>query len=129
MAEEKKIKILIVDDDSFLLDMYALKFSQSGFDVVTAEGPVFALDKLKAGLVPDIMLLDIVMPVMDGFALLEKINEEKLIPNTMKIILSNLGQAQDIDRGKALGAIAYIVKVNTTPAEAVEKVKELANKK
>ena len=126
--EEKK-KILIVDDDSFLLDMYALKFTQSGFTVDTALGSKLALEKLMAGLSPDVMLCDIVMPEMDGFELLEKINHDGLIQNTIKIILSNRGQTSDITRGEALGVSGYIVKANTTPSEVITRVLEIVNKK
>jgi CheY-like chemotaxis protein len=100
MADLAK-KVLIVDDDSFLLDMYALKFKQSGFDVDTALGSVPALEKFRGGVNPDVILLDIVMPVMDGFELLEKMNEEKLSATSLKIILSNKGDHGDIDRGKS----------------------------
>ena len=124
--EEKKKSILIVDDDSFLLDMYALKFSQSGFDVNTALGSTVALQKIKELKSLDILLTDIVMPVMDGFELLQKINEENLIPNTIKIIISNLGQTEDIEKGKALGVSGYIVKANATPSEVVAKVVSLS---
>ena len=73
MAETatEKHKILIVDDDAFLLDMYALKFSQSNFEVTTASNPEKALEILRGGLVPKIMLLDVLMPIMDGFQLLK----------------------------------------------------------
>jgi CheY-like chemotaxis protein len=117
-------KILIVDDDSFLLDMYALKFKQSGFDVDTALGSMAALEKLKNGAMPDVMLLDLVMPVMDGFELLEKIKEENLAGSTIKIVLSNRGQASDVDRAKELGAVGYIVKASCTPSEVITKVLE-----
>lgn len=127
--EDKKKTILIVDDDSFLLDMYALKFSQSGFTVDTALGSTAALQKLKQSVSPDILLTDVVMPVMDGFELLEKINEEKLIPNTIKIIISNLGQTEDIEKGKALGASGYIVKANATPSEVVARVVSITQPK
>ena len=123
-----KKKILIIDDDIFLLDMYALKFNQSNFEVDTALGPLKALEKLHAGLVPDVVLLDIIMPDMDGFELLEKMKEEKLIPNTIRVILSNRGQQSDIARGEALGAQGYIVKANSTPSEVVTKVTEIINK-
>ncbi len=121
MEGEKK-KILIVDDDSFLLDMYAFKFSQNNFDVYTASGGLEAIQKIKDGLKPDIILMDIIMPEMDGFEMFEKINTEKLSPDSIKIILSNKGQQEDIDRGTSLGAAGYIVKVNSTPVEVIEKV-------
>ncbi len=120
-------KILIVDDDSFLLDMYSLKFSKSDFDVTATQGPEAALDKLRSGFSPDIMLLDIVMPVMDGFELMEKMKEENLALGTVKIILSNRGQPSDIARGESLGASGYIVKASSTPSEVIEKVRSIIN--
>ncbi len=128
MAETKK-KILIIDDDSFLLDMYALKFTQSGFEVDTALGSEIALQKLQEGAKPDIILMDILMPVMDGFQLLEKINSEKICTASCKIILSNRGQQEDIERGKELGADGYIIKANATPAEVITQVTDILNKK
>ena len=127
MVEKKKI--LIVDDDMFLLDMYALKFSQNDFNVYTADSGLAALEKLKEGLVPDIILTDIMMPEMDGFEMLEKINSEKLVVDSIKIILSNKGQRSDIDRGNSLGASGYIVKANSTPAEVVNHITEILDKK
>jgi len=128
--EEKKKKILVVDDDNFLLDIYAFKFSQNNFEVFTAQSALQAIEKLKDGINPDVIVVDIIMPEMDGFKMLEKINNEKLSENSVKIILSNKGQQSDIDRSTSLGALGYIVKVNSTPAEVVEKVIEiLKNKK
>jgi len=126
--EEKK-KILIVDDDTFLLDMYALKFSQNNFDVSATESGARALEKLRGGLRPDIILLDIIMPEMDGFEMLEKINADKLSESSIKIILSNKGQPSDIERGNSLGAAGYIVKANSTPAEVVKEVMEISTEK
>ena len=120
--EKLKSKIFIVDDDSFLLDMYALKFSQNNFEVHTATDGAQALEKLKGGLNPDIMLLDIIMPNMDGFEMLEKMRAGNLSPNSTKIILSNKSEQQDIDRGNSLGVAGYIVKANSTPAEVIEQV-------
>jgi two-component system sensor histidine kinase ChiS len=125
---ESKTKIFIVDDDIFLLDMYSLKFAQSNFEVETALGPIKALEKLHNGYKPNIMMLDIVMPEMDGFELLEKMKEENLIPEAIKVILSNRGQQSDIVRGQALGAAGYIVKANSTPSEVVLKVTDIINK-
>lgn len=123
--EKKKHLILIIDDDSFLLDMYATRFTQAGFTVETAMNASETIEKLRAGLIPDVCLLDAVMPTTDGFELLEQINQENLIPKAVKIFLSNLGQEQDITRGKALGAASYIVKANSTPSEVVEHIEQI----
>jgi len=120
MGEKKKI--LIVDDDSFLLDMYALKFSQNNFEVHTAVSGVQGLEKLKGALNPDIILTDIIMPEMDGFEMLKNINNQKLAENAIKIILSNKSQQSDIDQGKELGVSGYIVKANSTPVEVINQV-------
>lgn len=127
--EGEKRKILIVDDDSFLLDMYAFKFSQNNFEVYTATDGAQAIEKLKGGLVPDVMLIDIIMPVMDGFEVLEKINNDKMCLNAVRIILSNKSQQSDIDRGTALGVEDYIVKANSTPAEVIAQVIAILTKK
>lgn len=123
---QQKKKVLIVDDDKFLLDMYTVKFNENNFEVIPALGSLDALNKIKEGASPDIMLLDIVMPTMDGFELLEVIKRDKLVLNAKAVILSNLGQQSDIDRGRALGADGYIIKANATPSEVVAKVKEIA---
>lgn len=125
MTTPAKRTIMIVDDDSFLLDMYAMRFSQADFVVTTATSATDALEKLRGGYVPDVMLLDVVMPSIDGFELLETINKEKLIATTIKIYLSNLGQPQDIERGTSLGAASYIVKANSTPSEVLAHVNEV----
>lgn len=127
MEGEKK-KILIVDDDSFLLDMYALKFSQNNFEVYTAGSGVEALEKIKSGTTFDVMLVDIIMPEMDGFEMLETINKENLCPNSIKIILSNKSEQQDVDRGKGLGVAGYIIKANSTPVEVINQVVDILSK-
>jgi len=127
MEGEKK-KILIVDDDSFLLDMYALKFSQNNFEVYAAPGAAQAIEKLKGGLIPDILLMDVIMPDMNGFEMLEKINKENLSPNSVKIYLTNKSQQEDIDEGTRLGVAGYIVKANSTPTEVIEQVVKILEK-
>lgn len=132
MSELNKTKILIVDDDNFLLDMYALKFTESGFEVIPSSGGEDALDKIRGGLEPDIMLLDVVMPKIDGFELMQTLNKEKLCMNATKVVLSNRGQPSDIEAGNTLGAAGYIVKASATPSEVVSKVKDIvagANRK
>jgi CheY-like chemotaxis protein len=129
MAQKKQLSVMIVDDDAFLLDMYALKFTQNNFTVVPALGTLQALEKLQGGEKPDVMLLDIVMPVMDGLEFLEKVKKDKLAEGTMIIMLSNLGQDTDIDRAIKLGADGYIIKASATPSEVVAKVEEIMKKK
>ncbi|OGF68551.1 hypothetical protein A3H65_01390 [Candidatus Giovannonibacteria bacterium RIFCSPLOWO2_02_FULL_45_14] len=124
MAENNK-KILLVDDDEFLLDMYSLKFRESGFQIELARGGEEALKLLRGGLEPDVILLDIVMPVIDGFEFLKVIAKENLKKKATIIILSNLGQKEDIDKGLALGASDYIIKANSTPSEVLKKVESV----
>ncbi|MDP3762942.1 MAG: response regulator [bacterium] len=122
-------KILIVDDDEFLLDMYALKFRESGFDVETARGGEEAMQKIRGGLNPGVLLLDVVMPALDGFDVLKLIKKENLIPAAVLVVLTNLGQKEDVEKGLHLGAHDYIVKAHFTPSEVVKKVSALLEKK
>jgi CheY-like chemotaxis protein len=80
MAEEKNLKVMIVDDDQFLLNMYSMKFKNSGYEVDTAVGGQEAINKIKEGAKPDILLLDMVMPVMDGMELLRIIQRDHMLP-------------------------------------------------
>jgi len=122
---DQKHSILIVDDDKFLTDMYALKFTEHGFTVEVAESGALALGKVDAGLKPDIFLVDIVMPEMDGFELVQHLMERQGKVKTCIVILSNLGQKEDVEKGLALGADGYIVKASATPSEVVSKVLEI----
>lgn len=88
-----------------------------------------ALEKLKGGLHPDVFLMDIIMPEMNGFELLEKINNDKLSPDSVKIILSNKSEQADIDRGRKLGVSGYIVKANSTPVEVINQVVSILSKR
>lgn len=128
METDKKYSILIVDDDKFLSEMYSIKFTERGFTVETADGGPSALAKLDAGLNPDICLVDIVMPEMDGFELIQRIRDRKLEGKHVVIVLSNLGQKEDVEKGLALGADGYIVKASATPTEVVDKVLEIVGK-
>lgn len=126
--EKKERTVLIVDDDKFLLDMYAVKFKESGFNVVSSLGSLDALEELKGELEPDVVLLDLVMPAMDGFELLQKVKKEKLADKAKFIVLSNLGQDSDIKKGKQCGADGYIVKASATPSEVVQYVIDILEK-
>lgn len=126
---EKKHSVFIIDDDEFLLDMYSLKFREAGYEVEIAKKGANALDRLREGFNPDVMLLDIVMPEMDGFEVLHEIKEEGLAKNVILVILSNLGQKEDIEKGHDLGADDYLVKAYLTPTEVLEKVEALIKAK
>lgn len=126
MTTEKR-KILILDDDRFLLNMYSMKFEKNGFEVKVAGGGSEALDILKEGFNPDIMLMDLIMPVMDGFTFYETAKKEKLADNIIAIMLTNQGQVSDINRAKELGVHGYIVKATTIPSEVVEEVIQIYN--
>lgn len=126
-VSEKK-KILIVDDDKFLLDMYSIKFGESGYETTTALNGEEALKKLEEGLRPEVCLVDVVMPGMDGFELVQKIRET-YDHSCSVIILSNLGQKEDVEKGLSLGADGYIVKASATPTEVVAKVREIIGAK
>lgn len=118
----KDVKILIVEDDPTLLEMYSLKLKEEGFNFFAASDGEAGLEiafKEK----PSVILLDIMMPKMDGFAVLAKIKEDSSFANTPIIMLSNLGQKGDVDKGKKLGASDYIVKASMTPSQVVEKIK------
>lgn len=121
-------KVLIVDDDEFLLEMYALKFKEVGFKVEIAETGREAVDKASE-FAPDIILLDIVLPEMDGFEVLQEIRHNKKVPNSFIVMLTNLGQKDDTERSIRLGADDYIVKAHFTPSEVVEKVITLLAKR
>jgi CheY-like chemotaxis protein len=125
MNPEIKIKILIVDDDKFLLDMYSLKFSKSGYEVNTAFNGEEAIHKIIEGYVPDVILSDVIMPVMDGLKFLKKLHEDKLVPNATIVMLSNQGQNEDIELAKSLGIDGYIVKALTIPSEVLEQVDKI----
>lgn len=127
--EDSKRKILIVDDDKFLIDMYSMKFSEAGFDVTIATNAQDAINQIKNGLAPDICLVDVIMPGKDGFGFVEEFKSLPQSANVTVIFLTNLGQQEDIDKGVALGADGYIVKASATPTEVLGKVADIVNNK
>lgn len=114
--------ILLVDDDKFLLDMYSMKFTQSGYAVQACLSAGDALDSLRHGYVPDAILFDLTMPELDGFQFLEAIRAEKLAPSALKIALTN--QSSDLERNRALelGADQFLIKATMIPSEVVNTV-------
>jgi CheY-like chemotaxis protein len=111
-------KIFLVDDDRFLLDMYAVKFKAAGHEVTAFQAGAGVLDELRKGHIPDAVLLDVVMPEVDGFEVLEAIRKEKLgEPNMKVIMLTNQGQPSDLERANQLKVDGYIIKASAIPSE------------
>ncbi len=119
------ITLYLIEDDGFLLDMYSQRFSMAGYNVVAKANPKEALDQIRAGDKPGIVVTDLVMPGMDGFQLLETMRAEQLVPNAIIVVLSNLGEEEDIERAVKLGALGYIVKATSTPSEVVGRVSRI----
>jgi CheY-like chemotaxis protein len=121
----KKRKVMIVDDDKFLLEMYAMKFKKSDFEVDTVLSGVSLIEKLEQGTVCDVVLLDMIMPGKSGIETLQEIRTKKLAPDVTFIVLSNQNQESDISKSKELGVAGYIVKASTVPSEVVRIVTEI----
>ncbi len=122
---KKKFSVVLVDDDKFLLNMYAMKFTKEGYGITAFQSSEEALEKFRLGLSPDVVLLDVVMPGMDGLSLLKILRDEKLILNSAVVILSNQGAQSDIDNAKALKIDGYIVKATTIPSEVLREVSRI----
>jgi len=118
--------ILIVEDDAFLIDIYNSKFTQAGFDVKVAENgeAVFSEAKEKK---PDLILLDLVLPHIDGWGILKRIKEDQDLNKIPVIIFSNLSQKNDIEKSLAMGAVKHLIKSQYTPSELVEEIKKILN--
>lgn len=123
----KMKRILLVEDDPFLADIYSTKLKESGFSVQVATDGKEALKKMKED-IPDLLLLDIVLPNLNGWEILRKIERDDELKTLKVIILSNLGEKQEIEKGLKLGAARYLVKAHYTPSEVVGEVKKILNK-
>ena len=126
---DSKGKILLLDDDKFLADMYSMKFIQSGYEVTACLSAGEAVTAMQKGLEPDAVLFDIVMPGQDGFAFLESMKQNKLAQHAVKIALTNQSDDSERDKAMQLGADRYIVKASMIPSEVVAAVGEEISKK
>jgi len=124
MAEDKTKSILLVEDDVFLRNLLTLRLQKEGFSVETAVDGIEAVEKIKS-LRPALVLLDLILPKKNGFEVLAEVSEDPQLASIPVIIISNLGQETDIQRGKSLGAIEYYVKARLSIDELIEKVKGL----
>lgn len=120
---KKMKKILLIEDDAFLVDIYTTKLKEAGFEVLVAFDGEEGFKKAKDEK-PDLVLLDLVLPGMDGWEFLKKAKSENL-GNVKVVVLSNLGQKEEVEKGMELGAVKYLVKAHYAPSEVVEEVKKI----
>jgi len=114
-------KILIIEDDKFLRELIVRKLKKEGFGIIEAIDGEEGLKKIEEK--PDLILLDLILPGIDGFEVLSKMKEDLTFSSIPVIILSNLGQKNDIEKGLKLGAVDYLIKAHFTPKGIVEKIK------
>lgn len=114
--------ILIIEDDKFLRELIAQKLIKEGYEISEAIDGDEGIKKIREEK-PSLVLLDLILPGIDGFGVLSKMREDPALTQIPVIILSNLGQREDVERGLKLGAVDYLIKAHFTPAEIIEKVK------
>jgi len=117
-------KILVIEDDKFLRELMTEELKREGFFVVSVIDGEEGLEKIPQE-IPDLVLLDLILPGIDGFEVLKRIKENPSISKIPVIILSNLGQKDNIDKGMNLGATDYLIKAHFTPREIIAKVKTM----
>lgn len=127
-AKNSAIKVLLVDDDEFLSDIYGTKLTRDGFTVVIAHDGIEGYAKAISEK-PDIILLDVMMPKQDGFETLKQIRVHEDIGKVPVIMLTNLGQKEDVEKAMSAGANEYMIKAHFVPTDAVKKIHELLAKK
>ncbi len=120
--ETKKPIVALIEDDPLIAEMYTTKFTKEGYDIQHAADGAAGLEMVKKD-TPSIILLDIIMPKMDGFQVLTELRKDPAFKQTPVIMLTNLGQEEDVKKGRELGATDYFIKTNFTPAAIVDKVK------
>ncbi len=118
--------ILIIEDDRFLRELIARKLSNEGYNISEAIDGEEGIKKIKEEK-PDMVLLDLILPGIDGFEVLSQMKDksEESVSKIPVIILSNLGQREDVERGLKLGAVDFLIKAHFTPGEIIEKVKSV----
>jgi DNA-binding response OmpR family regulator len=117
-------KILLIEDDPFLIDIYSTKLTEAGFKVLLAKDGVQALSLVKKEK-PVLVILDIVLPHIDGWQVLKQIKEIEAVKGLKIVILSNLSQKEEVEKGLSLGADKYLIKSDYTPSRVVEEIKKL----
>lgn len=121
-GEKNNIRVVLVEDEEVLLEVLESKLKKEGFEVFSAKDGMAGLDLIKA-ILPDIILLDVVMPRMDGFEVLENLKKDPELSKIPVIIISNSGQDVEIGRALALGVKDYLVKAEFDPQEVLDKIR------
>ena len=121
---DKEIHVLLVEDDTFLANIYKTKFEMEKFKVSVATDGEAGFEGAKKKK-PDIILLDILLPKMDGFTVLENLKKDPEVKDIPVILLTNLGQKDDVEKGLEMGAVDYLIKAHFKPSETVDKVKKV----
>ncbi len=116
--------ILLIEDDPFLIDIYGTKLKEVGFGVSVAKNNEEVFERAEEKK-PDLLILDIVLPSIDGWVILKKIKEGEELKDVPVIILSNLGQRDDVEKGLKLGAVKYLIKAHYTPSMVVREIKKI----
>lgn len=124
---EAKIRVLVIEDEPALRDIYSTKLRIDGFDVIEAADGIEGLDAAIQH-DPAIVLLDVVLPIKDGFEVLKDLKDNPRTKGIPVVILSNLGQEYEVKRGLALGAETFLTKANLTPEQVVEQVRKVLGK-
>lgn len=116
--------ILLAEDDSFILDIYSNQLKMEGYKVDIAVDGVMALEKIQQTH-PDLLMLDINLPKMSGWEVLQKIRSDAMMKNTKVIVISNIDRKDYPDNASSLGVIKFFLKVEVTPEEIAKYVKEI----
>lgn len=116
--------MLLIEDDRFLAHIYGAKLESHGFEVFVSHDGEKGLKEARREK-PSVIILDILLPKMDGFTVLHELKKDKQTAHIPVILLTNLGQKHDVERGLALGASEYFIKAHTTPDDVVKKIKEI----
>ncbi len=124
---QNKQTILMIEDDVFLAEIFKKRLEKVGYQVVLADNGEKGLSLAKKDK-PDLILLDMILPKMNGFEVLKKLKRNKKYENIPVVVLTNLSSKQDIKKAFELGATEYLIKFHVTPKEIIEKIKELLKK-
>lgn len=128
MSEETKPKILLIEDDKMIVDMYKMRLESEDYEVIVTDKGSEVIELAKAHQ-PVVILLDIILPETDGFSILQILKKDVETKNIPIMLLTNLGQESDQEKGVDMGANDYLIKSQHTPADVIVKINKLIKKK